>query len=241
MSPRLLRPRAAGGFDPKNISSLIGWWDFADSATLFADNTATTLAGADAGVAVAKDKSANAYNLTQPTENNRPLRKTAVTNSRDVLRFDTNDSLIIPNLPLPSWTAYSIFCVAKPAGTGIYGLVDYTRGLRFGTFLNSGTFSAAHVGTQATRGTASTNVFYLFQAEWSGTAVRAAINNSFGSSAATTAVMGSVSGATGLIGALHDGFFLNGDIGEVVIYNRQLTSTETASVAEYLRKKWALY
>ena len=64
MSPRLLRPRAAGGFDPRTISGLNLWLDFSDSSTLVLD--------ANSLIQEIKDKSGNAQHATQSTGANRP-------------------------------------------------------------------------------------------------------------------------------------------------------------------------
>jgi hypothetical protein len=37
------------------------------------------------------------------------------------------------------------------------------------------------------------------------------------------------------------GFFLTGDIAEMVIYKRALSSTERDQVRDYLNDKWAVY
>lgn len=83
MSPRLLRPRATG-FNPKSIANLVAWFD-ADDASTF------TLSG-DA-VSEWRDKSSNAYSVTQTTANNQPSR-TGTVKGRATVDFDgSNDYL----------------------------------------------------------------------------------------------------------------------------------------------------
>jgi hypothetical protein len=84
MSPRLLRPRAAGGFSPKNISGLVAWFDAEDVSTF-------TLSGSD--VSEWRDKSGNGYAVAQSDSNNRPAR-TGTVGGRACIDFDgTNDRL----------------------------------------------------------------------------------------------------------------------------------------------------
>jgi hypothetical protein len=235
----LFRPTS---FSPGTITGLAAWWDFSDASTLYSDSAATTLAAADASVAVAKDKSTNGYNIAQSTANNRPLRKTAVKNSLDVLRFNgSTNTLAIPDVSTSTWPSYSIFTVAKPASSGVYGLVDYNRSYNFGTYFNGLVYYGVHNNSQASRGTATANVFYSVYSEWSGTALRVALNGTFsGNTSTSTALSSQIT--SGNVGSLHGPtFYLNGDIGEIVIYKRKVTETERASVAEYLRTKWSLY
>jgi hypothetical protein len=241
MNPRLLRPLASG-FRPSRISNIVAWWDFADASSLFSNLEATTLANADDAVAVVKDKSTNARNLTQSTLNNRPLRKTAILNGKDVLRFDgSNDQLVIPDILVSTWTSYCMFTVARMATAGVFGLVDYTRSACWGTFFSNSIYTGMHFNTGVSSASVVGNTFYSLYYEWTGSAVRVARNETLATPVATSTALSS--GITaGSVGALHNNtFFLNGDIGEVIIYNRNLTGTERASVFSYLRTKWNMY
>jgi hypothetical protein len=95
MSPRLLRPRAAGTFSPKNLTGLVGWWDANATSSLAQTSTgATAVTANDDPVAYWGDLSGNGRNLTQTTNNNRPLWKTNSINGKPSLSFDgSNDSL----------------------------------------------------------------------------------------------------------------------------------------------------
>jgi hypothetical protein len=80
------------------ISGLQLHLDAADASTLYDATTGGSLVAADGGVARWEDKSGNGRHATQSTSGNRPLRKTSVQGSKDVLRFDgSNDSLSIPS------------------------------------------------------------------------------------------------------------------------------------------------
>jgi hypothetical protein len=102
---------------PQLVSGLQLWLDAADAGTLYDATSGGSLVATDGGVARWEDKSGNGRHATQSTGLNRPLRKAAVQNSRDVLRFDgSNDSLsLASNLALG--TAHSMFVVFRPSST----------------------------------------------------------------------------------------------------------------------------
>ena len=67
----------------------------ADASTLYDATTGGSLVAADGAVARWEDKSGNARHVTQSTGTFQPLRKTAIKNSRDVVRFDgANDYMV---------------------------------------------------------------------------------------------------------------------------------------------------
>ena len=83
MSPRLLRPRATG-FNPRNLSGLVAWFDADDASTFTLTGTA---------VGEWRDKSGNGYSVSQSTGNNQPAR-TGTVGGRACIDFDgTNDYL----------------------------------------------------------------------------------------------------------------------------------------------------
>jgi hypothetical protein len=73
---------------PADISGLQLWLDAADPAVLFDATSSGSLVAADGAVARWQDKSGNNRHATQSTSGNRPLRKAAVQNGKDCLRFD---------------------------------------------------------------------------------------------------------------------------------------------------------
>ena len=101
LSPRLLRPRASGAFDPRSIANLALWLDFGDSSTL-------TLSGSQ--IEAVTDKSGNGRSAVQTVANNRPLIVNNAINGRAVASFDgTNDSLTVASFPaITQFTAISI-------------------------------------------------------------------------------------------------------------------------------------
>jgi hypothetical protein len=73
--------------DPASVSGLQLWLDASDASTLYDATSGGSLVAADGAVARWEDKSGNARHATQATAGKRPVRKTSIQNSKDVLRF----------------------------------------------------------------------------------------------------------------------------------------------------------
>lgn len=83
MNPRLLRPTASG-FNPRQISGLLAWYDASDASTL-------TIA---TGVSQWRDKSGNGRTLRQSIGNNQPLSTSRTLNGKTVLDFDGSNDVL---------------------------------------------------------------------------------------------------------------------------------------------------
>lgn len=113
MSPRLLRPRASGLFNPASISTLQLWAE--PSATrVFSNDAGTTAANNGDGVAVVTSRTGT--NLVQTIQANRPQLVTNARYGRPCLRFDgLNDSLSFSS------------ALAQSLGQHIFAAVDTTN------------------------------------------------------------------------------------------------------------------
>lgn len=79
MNPRLLRPKATFGFDPKTVSGLEGWWDAADASSVTLDS---------GRVSTWNDKSGNGRNAANSTSGStQPDYVTGARNGKNVVRF----------------------------------------------------------------------------------------------------------------------------------------------------------
>lgn len=233
MSPRLLRPRATG-FNPKSISGLFGWWDASVTSSLtLSGNSVTAIA----------DQSGNGRSAAQTVGINQPV--TSTLGSKGAIAFAPQNSLLIT--ASYTITAQSTFCVFRSDTTGGYNRIvvqesdaaattyipmlmpNVANSYVVGSFIGSGyrsqvaiTQSAATIGESHHDGTAVT----CYANGVAGSAYTASLNFSptkmlFGNSSA---------GASGLTGR----------IGEVLVWNRALASTEITSVRKYLSSKWGI-
>jgi hypothetical protein len=73
MSPRLLRPRAAGGFDPRKIAGLNFWLDFSDISTLGPTGSGVGSVSLAGEIGYVRDKGPSGIAFTQGTGALRPV------------------------------------------------------------------------------------------------------------------------------------------------------------------------
>ena len=232
MNPRLLRPKASG-FSPNQISSLAMWLDANDSASLTLVSSA---------VSEWKDKAASKI-FAQTTANNRPTLTTI--NGKTALVFDgSNDTLSCVD-PFTSYPL-SMFFVQRIVATSNFGMT-YTIG-------SSNDFNLRQNGTSGTlqiqmtttaagyaSTTLSTTAAQLISIVYESTAANSVC---YLDGTALTPTTGSFSqptlSGTHWIGSRAGGFFLNGYIGEIIVYSKTVSATERASITKYLGKKWGI-
>lgn len=241
-------------FNPSNIAGLQLWLD---ATTGLFDATSGGNAVTTDGSAVARweDQSGNGYHVTQGTSNNRPILKTSVINSKNILRFDgSNDLLISANISENNLSAMTCFVVAYVAGFGGGNFGRYfERGSNarvwFVNSIDGNTNRLIAVGGNFFHDTAINSIaagnWYLNSAKWNGgtnreTDMSQKVNRvSSTKGLAGTGATTSVSNTTYQIGnrSAADRAF-NGDIAELIIYNTELTTTQVDDVEIYLAGKW---
>jgi len=107
MSPRLLRPRQAGGFDPRSISGLALWLDGKDNSSVLNSISPDTPATSAQTVRRWLDRSGNSLTADQTSAANQPTYQ-----SGGLLDFDGNDRLSLSNAGLVrNKTFFAIFVV----------------------------------------------------------------------------------------------------------------------------------
>ena len=227
MSPRLLRPLASG-FNPKTIAGLALWMD----APEYNASTGTWA-----------DKSGNGRDFAQAIAANRPIVSAVTQNARAILEFDgSNDQLIQGSnfLQVANCTMFTAF--QRNAGTfgGVIAsasnadrspgiIIDSSRGAIRGfqnfAFAAAGAVNAFNI----TSGTVT-----------DGTAVMFTNGTEISTNAASNTL--DTSGTTTVIGSYRttQANYLNGYIGEIIIYTRVLSVSERRRVEGYLGKKWGI-
>ena len=231
-------------FNPSRISGLQLWLD-ATKGLFDATSGGNPVTTDGATVARWEDQSSSGYSVTQNTEANKPILKTGIKNSKNVIRFDgSNDILVSGNIPDNNLLTLTAFVVANPIGLGGGNAGRmFERGsnvINLFMFFGSG-ISMIGGGGQVIGGSAPIGSFYLFGARLSGvgnstTTLR--INKSLVATGNTSSAL-STANTTYQIGNRTDaarGF--NGDIAELIIYNQSLTTEQINSVEAYLSSKW---
>jgi large repetitive protein len=242
MSPRLLRPKATG-FNPKSISGLALWLDATDSTTTIADQ----------GISTWNDKSGLGRNFAQTTGNNQPTVSTL--NGRRALAFNgTSAEMTLTGVApsaLADATGAASFVVFRPSSDTSYGvlLLDgiastahrerFTDGFSY-----TGTFRSPRApgiinGLMPTN-TAAILTHHVVQPVAHIIRInRSQVQSDSLVSATTFTTWRSLSVGTHRIGK-DSVDFLNGVIGEILVYGRGLTAAEVQRVENYLAGKWGI-
>lgn len=217
---------------PDGIEGLAWWLKANDAATI------TDTAGA---VTLWSDKSGNGRNVSQTNAGREPTTGVAAINGNNVLRFaplDYMERIINPVLTAP-YTTFVVFRLTSTTASFQY-LIDSRGPAAAQSILTtiSNTSLRAGAGTFPTISTGlSTGTTYI--ADWvlNGASSEAAVNGV----SSGTVNMGSGS-RTGLaIGATRTGDgSLDGDIAEIIVYNRALSSGERLSIRQYLAAEWGV-
>lgn len=209
--------------DPDSISDLVAWLE-ADAITGLVDNDP---------VATWADSHTSGNDFTQGTAGQRPLYKTGILNSLPVVRFDNSDDGLSSALSLTK--PYTIIVVYSWRGTGnpsrraVQGGSNWLMGPYQGRYqLYNGAFAIA-AGPAA-----ETDQFIIHSGFMTQQYGHHFVNGNYCGFAAGTTSMGTVHLGRG--GG--SGEPLDGDIAEVVIYDRAILDAERRGVEEYLRQKW---
>jgi hypothetical protein len=217
---------------------------------------ADSLLGTTDGTAVGTwtDSSKMSANSTQSLASYQPIFKSNVVNGNPVLRFDgINSRMSFPDLILMN-TDYTIFAVgARTSGLHENMFLGGTtsgnqENLAFGYRQDSGgflplTFDLAHYGNDVWNTTLnySSKAFEYWTGWFSQTFGKQIFENGvlFANNSAQTlpliSTTGTMIGYWPLVGS---GF--EGDIAEIIVYDRALAPDEQANIENYLKKKYGL-
>jgi hypothetical protein len=230
MNPRLLRPKATSGFDPKTISGLAAWFDasVSSSVTLNSGN-----------VSQWDDLSGNSRHATQATAGSQPSYSTAALNGKNVVVAQDNSR----SLQVAAFAAglpQTVFVVGSSTGDG---QAFFQRGVVnsiHSCFRDAGTFRARRgSGNEATF--SASNGYKVFTCVFTPTLARIFVGNTQGTDN-TTNVTGTGAAATDnrvlTLFSLGGLYGLVGGIAEFLYYNAELAASDQDKVRSYLSKKW---
>ena len=232
MSPKLLRPRQTG-LDPRSISGLFAWWDAS------ANSTITSSSGLVSSLA---DRSGNGRNAAQSTGVNQP--SLGLVNARQALVTDAGKGLIAATTY--TITAQSTFAVFKADSYLSFGRVlvqesDTENAVYIPLLLpNDSTYKiGSYIGGAFRSGVAITqSAATIGESHHNGSTVTCVANGVSGTPYATSLNFTPTKIVLGNSAALTAAF--SGRIGEVLMWNRALTSDEILKVRRYLASKWGI-
>ena len=224
-------------FDPSQVSGLQLW--FAADSGVYKD-AGTTLARNGDTVQQWNDLSGNSYTLSQTTSGNKPSLVTNAYKGLPTVQFTGGSYLNTTTFGSPISQPTTIFIVSALLTTsGNQTFFDTNTVTNEQVLLITGGLYAQYAGEalysfQEIGGTPDTAI-HVYECSFNGSTSftlkdnASLISGSAGSMTLPQLRLGANPSPTS---------FLNGDICEVVIYNRTLTGTETTNVFNYLQNRW---
>lgn len=248
-------------FDPRKVPGGSVWLDASDAASMFQLSSGSTAVTADGDPVGYIANKFGGNNALQATTNNRPTYKVNIRNGRSVLRFDgANDSLSVASLTLDA--TFTIFIVASmdaaPAGT-LFIEHGPNAGANSGFYFYGSANEMLYV-----RRTAAPAFSYDVNGvgSWAGTgwkiySARATATASADTSLSvftdrtqaansTATTVGTLTGSRTITDTLNifsrngSSVFTDGDLGELLVWNRDLSDAERLYIRRGLASKWAL-
>lgn len=217
---------------PTDLSGCVLWLDYSDANTLYGAVSGGSLVAADGAIARCEDKSGGAYHAKTIESDQRPLRKESGINGHRAALFDSNDYAMWS--PPTASNPCTLFVVHKYSGVSTY--VPFSAGGSTYFYVassgSSSTSIAANSGTLSYRLNGSA-------ANWS---TRGDVYTALEGIAAVVTVEGFNAGLWTQPWHLHgySGAYPNGYVGEIIVYNRALNTTERSQVETYLKSKWGI-
>jgi len=222
---------------------------------LWLANDAGVITTASGTVSVWKDQSGNGCDASQPSPTNQPTIESA-NNQQNALHFNgVSTFMTIPSVPIAGLTGMSVFMVSSNsldqpgAGYGKYALLSWPEVTAWGYTFFSTYQTSSHFRfgtTQAGNESALsmpmslTNTFGLSEWVHSSNSDLMWFNGQGGvyltGKLATLAGMGNQV----MIGMGSGNTFYPGDLSEVIVYNRYLSTAERQTVENYLMTKYHL-
>lgn len=217
-------------FSPNQLTSLTLWYD------------ASTVTGVTSGNALSQwdDLSSNDNHAVQATGDNQPLWVDNVVNGNAIIRFDGNDFLqltaIIPNTDYDDYTS---FVVMKQRTSGTQMIALATDGVYGAPFtvqdIGDGFIYIAGKSNYAATTGGNQNTFQYFTTTSNTGTLGLRING-----IDKSMIPAGISGGSFTYICRRGGDYGDGDIAELLFYNRFLTETEILSVETYLKAKYGL-
>jgi hypothetical protein len=230
-----LQPSSALPFSPTGISGCSLWLDPADVSTV-------TLNGSN--VSQLRDKSGLGYHMSQTTSANQPTYSTSLNGNR-MLTFTQSSSTRLSNTSFPSFigsgsASYFLVEYNMSAPSGNPSPFGYSAGANFGLIMqyNPGfTGGLQPFSTGVSSFTSATpRLIFLYKVNVGSSNMIGFINGTSQTVSDTTS--GTYSG-TFSVGSGPNGF-ISGNICELIVFNKSITTFQRQQVEGYLADKWGV-
>ncbi len=246
----------SNNMNPAVLANLVLWLDAADNTTLFTNANCVT--GAEptnnASIACWKDKSGNGYNATTGVA---PSYIKSGINGKPIIRLNGSQYLNVSNTAMMqkmssgTATGSTVFIAVKPTVLGANSLLQ-NRPFNSSVYFNAQVpYNDGYVYWQ--NGNASANGQLLATAGAPAGSAYIWVLNSAGTASQNIWRNGTLIGTkanaelaafgtsyTLDIGANNRTNFYNGDLAEIIIYNRALDAKERPGIQSYLADKWGV-
>lgn len=241
--PYKIVPPFAATFQPLDIQGCILWLDAADRSNVILNGST---------VSQWSDKSSFSNHAIQATGSNQPTYVNSVQNGLPVIRFTSNvttPTTFFNNttMAFPA-TPYAIFVVArgdagKPSSTGFLYAFKSNSSAE-GTFARVLAYSGANafgIGIGASQSTGVSRSTWSVVSLLDRSTVAIPYVNTV-NPPSTTITPSTTSATTGYVvgESSSTGQNWNGDIAEIIVYNRDICGMDQQQVEGYLAKKWGL-
>ncbi len=243
----------AAPFSPSSLTGLTLWLDATDSATV--------VVGMSPHITQWTDKSGHGYNFVEPSADAGPNTGLVTINGLNTIQFTANRFLSNTSALITGSQAFTMFYVFQEASTSGYRYLSQFKGdgsgnspglflttfdggsknINFGAKQTGGTFGS--VRCDDTFG--ASGVPYDFCLVYNGSGPGDANYEFYSSNVLQTTKTAqdlTITTTSNFMGAGDSGGGspLLGQMGEVIIYNRALSSLERGQVASYLVAKWGV-
>ena len=233
------------------IDNLVMWLEVTSDKSFNASEKIDTTLGDTGTISSWNDlnpQTASPNNATQNVTNNKPRYVANGINGLPAVNFDgIDDYLNLPNGTVPyEDSPYTIFivsstnslCICGVLGSGTSGVTYGSNSYRYdpsGFFYNYWWFQS--LSTPA--GSVAIKIPYIFTISYKTLDRKMYINGLLKSSDTPSGRVSTViNNAVGVTNNYSE--FMNGYIGEIIIFNRSLTDTQRTDVESYLKNKWGI-
>lgn len=250
MSPRLLRPRAAGGFNPRAISGLALWLDAADSATLGPTSSGAGAVSNNGPVKYWGDKSGNGRHATTTNaDSNSPTYLATGANGFPALGFDGSPDTLDGSWPvtLTSQTTFAVnmrlsgsfsggrIFAQSDAGSDASTSGHYIPLLRDVAGENAASYASTGFRANLTVGIST---LALLTSRHTGSEIQNSVNN--GAQQTFSHTLNKTFTRYRLGADFAGSGRESGRTAEILVYSRSLSDSERNAIARYLGNKWGI-
>ena len=241
-------------FSPLAISGLQLWLDSSDGSTLYDSTSGGSIVSAD-GSAVKRweDKSGNARHATEAT--NAPTLEVAEKNGKNVLNFATSKYLTcsFPDITFTSQTVFAVFRFSSSMESfgrvftqSILNSQDYSISGHYIPILrntNLGAICSYTNGGARSAVSTSNAIWYIARARHSGSSLTLSVNNAEGETYlfSLNRIFNIFRIGAGYTPPITAEAFANSLMSEIIVYNKNVSDSESEQITNYLNTKWAIY